>query len=142
MENQPLILVLYVDDIFLTGEEILIVECKRELTLDFEMKDLGLVNYFLVLDIWNRDEEIFLSQGKYIVDILCIFGMEDCKSINTLMDSKLRKIHETETRLDLVGPILYRQSIISFMYLIHSRKDIFYVVSILSEFMMGPRHKH
>ena len=142
MENQPLILVLYVDDIFLTGEEILILERKREISLYFEMKDLCLMNYFLVLYIWNRDEEIFLSKGKYILDILCIFGMEYCKSINTLMDSKLRKIHETETRLDLVGPILYRQSIISFMYLIHSRKDIFYAVSILSQFMKGPRHKH
>ena len=70
MENQPLILVLYVDDIFLTGEEILIVECKRELTLDFEMKYLDLVNYFLVLKMSQRNDEIFLSQGKYIVDIL------------------------------------------------------------------------
>ena len=38
VENQPLVLVLYVDEIFLTGEERLIIECKRELTLEFEMK--------------------------------------------------------------------------------------------------------
>ena len=38
VENQPLNLVPYVDDIFLTGEEILIVECKRELTSELEMK--------------------------------------------------------------------------------------------------------
>ena len=52
MENQPLILVLYVDDLFLTGEEKMIVECKRELTSDFEMKDLGLMHYFLGHEIW------------------------------------------------------------------------------------------
>ena len=52
MENQPLILVLYVDDIFLTGEENLIVECKRELTSEFEMKYLVLMHYFLGLEIW------------------------------------------------------------------------------------------
>ena len=46
VENLPLILVLYVDDIFLTGEEKLIAKCKRELTSEFEMKDLGLVHYF------------------------------------------------------------------------------------------------
>ena len=40
VENQPLILVMYVDDLFLTGEERLIAECKRELTSEFEMKDL------------------------------------------------------------------------------------------------------
>ena len=43
MWNQPLILVLYVDDIFLIGEEILIDEYKRELTSDFGMKELGLI---------------------------------------------------------------------------------------------------
>jgi hypothetical protein len=43
----PLILVLYVDDMFLTGDEKLIDGCKRELTSKFEMKDLGLMHYFL-----------------------------------------------------------------------------------------------
>ena len=93
---------------FLTGEENLIVECKRELTSEFEMKDLGLMHYFLCLDIWQRNDEIFLSQGKYTVDILQRFGMVDCKSINTPMDSNLRKIHDTETRLDPEDPTLYR----------------------------------
>jgi hypothetical protein len=44
VENQPIILVLYVDDLFLTGEEKLIVWCKRELISEFEMKDLGLMH--------------------------------------------------------------------------------------------------
>ena len=71
------------------------------------MKDLGLVHYFLGIDIWQRNDEIFLSQGKYTVDILRRFGMVDCKSINTLMDSNLRKIHEPVAGSDLVDPILY-----------------------------------
>ena len=61
VENQPLVLILYVDDIFLTGEERLIVECNRELTLEFEMKDLGLMHYFLGLEIWQINDKIFLS---------------------------------------------------------------------------------
>ena len=108
VENQPLILVLYVDDLFLTGEEKLIAECKREqLTSEFEMKDLGLMHYFLGLEIWQRNDEIFLSQGKYTVDILRIFGTVDCKSINTPMDSNLRKLHETETGSDPMYHTLY-----------------------------------
>ena len=47
VKNQPLILVLYVDDLFLTGEEHLIAQCKRELAAKFEMKDPGLLHYFL-----------------------------------------------------------------------------------------------
>ena len=51
VQNQPLILVLYVDDLFLTGEEHLIDKCKRELATEFEMKDLGLLHYFLGLEV-------------------------------------------------------------------------------------------
>jgi hypothetical protein len=49
--NECLILVLYVDDLFLTGSERLIVECKRALTTKFEMEDLGLMHYFLGLEV-------------------------------------------------------------------------------------------
>ena len=48
----PLILVLYVDDLFLIGYEKLIFRCKKELTSKFEMKDLGLMHYFLGLEVW------------------------------------------------------------------------------------------
>jgi hypothetical protein len=42
--KHPLILVLYVDDLFLTGDEKLITRCKRELVLEFKMKDIGLMH--------------------------------------------------------------------------------------------------
>ena len=48
----PLILVLYVGDLFLTGADPLIHQCKRELASEFEMKDLGLMHYFLGLKVW------------------------------------------------------------------------------------------
>ena len=106
------------------------------------MKYLGFMHYFLGLEIWQRKDEIFLYQGKYTVDILNKFGMVDCKSINTPMDSNLRKLHEIETGSDPMEPTLYIQLIGSLMYLIHSRPEIFYVVSILSHFMIDTRNKH
>ena len=48
----PLILVLYVDDLFLIGDERLIDDCKSNLTFEFEMKDLGLTHCFLGLEVW------------------------------------------------------------------------------------------
>jgi hypothetical protein len=45
--DECMILVLYVDDLFITGSEILIVECKGALAFEFEMKDLGMMHYFL-----------------------------------------------------------------------------------------------
>ena len=58
--DDPLILVLYVDDLFLTGSEKLIARCKRDLVEEFEMKDLGVVHYFLGLEVWKHDGDIFL----------------------------------------------------------------------------------
>jgi hypothetical protein len=52
MKNHLVILVLYVDDLFLTGEGYLIAQTKRELSTEFEMKDLGLMHYFLSLKVW------------------------------------------------------------------------------------------
>jgi hypothetical protein len=68
-----------VDDLFLTGSESLITECKRALTTKFEMKDLGLMHYFLGLEVWQKTDEIFPSQGKYTVEILKRFSMTKCK---------------------------------------------------------------
>ena len=50
--ENPLILALYVDDLFLTGADPLIHQCKRELATEFEMKDLGLMHYFLGVEVW------------------------------------------------------------------------------------------
>jgi hypothetical protein len=59
------------------------------------MKDLGMMHYFLGLEVWQRTNEIFLSQGKYTVEILRRFGMLDCKSMATLMVSNQKKLSES-----------------------------------------------
>ena len=53
MEGKILIIFLYVDDLILTGDEQLINSCKDDLAKEFEMKDLGLLHYFLGLEIWQ-----------------------------------------------------------------------------------------
>ena len=54
VNDDPLILVQYVDELFLTGNEKLILWCKKKLSSEFEMKDLGLMHYFLGLEVWQR----------------------------------------------------------------------------------------
>jgi hypothetical protein len=54
-------------DLFLTGEENLITNCKKNLATKFEMKNLGLMHYFFRLEAWKRLEKIFINQGKYAV---------------------------------------------------------------------------
>ena len=59
--EDPIILVLYVDDLFIIGEERLIVRCNLGLALEFEMKDIGLMHYFLSMEVWQEDGHVFLG---------------------------------------------------------------------------------
>jgi hypothetical protein len=140
--NQPVILIMYVDYLFLIGDDELIAWCKRELISKFEMKDLGLMHYFLGLEVWQRQGEIFLAQGKYTVDVLKRFGMMDCKSMSTPMITNLRKLHDYDTCSDLVDPTMYRQLIGSLMYMIHTKLDICYAMIAMSQFMAKPRQRY
>jgi hypothetical protein len=69
--------VLYVDDLILIRAKKLITGCKSDLASEFEMKDIGLMHYFLGLEVWQRSGEIFFRQGKYTLEILKRFRMED-----------------------------------------------------------------
>ena len=83
VDGKIFIIVLYVDDVILTGDENLITSCKEDLAREFEMKDMGLLNYFLGLEIWQRDGELFVSQGKYAKEILRKFHMKGDKPVET-----------------------------------------------------------
>ena len=55
----------------------LIADTKRNISTEFEMKDLGMMHYFLGMEVWQSADGIFLGQGKYAVEILKRFGMMD-----------------------------------------------------------------
>jgi hypothetical protein len=79
---------------------------RRSLPSEFEMKDLGLMHYFLGLEVWQIPEEIFLIQGKYVVEILKRFDMMDCKSMSTPMEMNLKLLADTSS--EIVDVTLYR----------------------------------
>ena len=119
-----LILVLYVKDLFLTGSEPLMIKCKKELVFEFEMKDLGLMHYFLGLEVWQRLNELFLSQGKYVVKLLERFGMKECNSFPTLMEINFKNLCGEVAGHDLVNPSKYRQLIGAWMFLMNTHSNI------------------
>ena len=59
--EDTLILILYVDDFFITRGEHFIVDCKQGLASEFEMKDIGLMHYFLGMEVWQEAGHIFLG---------------------------------------------------------------------------------
>jgi hypothetical protein len=106
VNNAPVILLLYVDDLFLTGEVSLIIQCKNELASKFDMKYFGLMHYYLGLEVWQKRGEVFLGQGKYAIKILQKFGMMDCKSMDTPMTIDIRKIRDSDS--NPLDPSLYQ----------------------------------
>ena len=121
------------DDLFLTGVERLVTWCKEQLSSEFEMKDLGLMHFFLGLEVWQRSDAILMSQGRYTIDILRRFGMMDCKSMSTPMTMNLKKLCSDDSYL--VDHTMYRQLVGSLMYLVNTRLDICFVVRTLNQFM-------
>ena len=61
-------ILVYVDD--LTGEEKIMIDVKRNISTEFEMKYLGMMNYFLGMEVWQSADGIFLGQGNYALEIL------------------------------------------------------------------------
>ena len=138
--EDPIILVLYADNLFVTGEERLIGRCKVGLVTKFEMKDIDMMHYFLGIEFWQEDGSVFLGQGKCAQDILHRFQMLDCRPMATPMTTNFWKLMASE--LELVDATLYRQLIGSLMYLVNTRPDLSFAVNTLSQFMVEPRRVH
>eukprot|EP00253_Pinus_taeda_P022899 PITA_22899 len=63
---------------------------KKELGKSFEMNDFGYVHYYLGIAVTQHPKSIFLSQKKYIGDMLNRFGMTECNPLTTLMEQNLK----------------------------------------------------
>eukprot|EP00253_Pinus_taeda_P035230 PITA_35230 len=106
------------------------------------MKDLGLMHYFLVLEVWQKPGEIFLSQGKYIVKLLERCGMLECKSVSTQMELSFKKLCGSVVGSELANPFEYRKLVGALMFLVNSRSDICFAVNNFSQYMVEPHHIH
>ena len=93
-----MMLLLYVDDLFVTGMDELITDTNRKLVAVFEMKDLGMMHYFLGIEVgWNVDG-ISLGKSKYTIEILKRFRMMDCKVMTTPMASNLKLLSDASSK--------------------------------------------
>eukprot|EP01018_Ginkgo_biloba_P015850 Gb_34468 [translate_table: standard] len=107
---------------------------------EFEMTDIGLMNFFLGIEVTQNSDGTFISQEKYANDILKRFKMQNNKAIITpiAMGVKLSKEDERKN----VDSTLYKSLVGSLMYLTAIRPDIMYVVSLISRFMENPHDTH
>jgi len=140
-DNDVLIVSLYVDDLLVIGSnESLVEEFKQEMMNVFEMTDLGLMTYFLGMEVKQSQNEVFICQKKYAKEILKKFQMEECKATSTPMNQK-EKLSKNDGA-DKVDEGYFRSMIGCLMYLTTTRPDILFVVSLLSRFMHDASELH
>jgi len=127
----------------ITGDDSIgILELKQFLSQHFEMKDLGTLSYFLGLEIFfsSSSDGYYLTQAKYISDLLSRANLTDCKTVDTPTELNARlNLHDGEPLHD---SIFYRHLVGSLVYLTVTRPDISYVVHQVSQFMAAPRSTH
>jgi len=135
-KGKLLIIVLYVNDLILACDEKLIKSYKVDLAREFEMKDLGIMHYFLHMEVWQGYGELFFSHGKYANEILKKFHMERNKPMETPLARNWRK--EDATSGEVVEATIYRQLVGSLMYLVDTRSEMCFAVNQLSQAMVNP----
>lgn len=136
-----LIVCLYVDDlIFTDNDPSMSAEFREAMCSNFEMTDMGLMSYFLGLEVLQTGAGIFVSQKKYAADILKRFKMESCHPIKTPVEARLHlsKFDNSE----LVSPTYYQSLVGSLRYLTSTRPDIVFGVGVISRFMETPSQAH
>ncbi|XP_043703964.1 uncharacterized mitochondrial protein AtMg00810-like [Telopea speciosissima] len=136
-----LVLLLYVDDIILTGANSShLHKFIQQLSTAFAMSDLGDMHYFLGIEATKIHIDILLTQKKYSLDLLHKTGMTGCKPCNTPVaaGSKLSLL-EGDT---LPDPHEYRQIVGALQYLTITRPDLCYAVNQVCQFMHSPTTTH
>nr|KYP31214.1 Retrovirus-related Pol polyprotein from transposon TNT 1-94 [Cajanus cajan] len=134
MDTNLIIVSVYVDDLLVIGnEEKLIMEFKAEMLQVFEMTDLGLISFFLGMEVKQDHGGVFICQKKYAREILKKIRMEDCKNTTTPMNQKEK--FSKDDGIDKVEEHQFRSLIGCLMYLTAIRPDIMFDVSMLSRFM-------
>ena len=113
---------------------------KQRLATEFEIKELGKLKYFLGIEVAYSTQRIFISQQKYVIDLLAKTGKIGCKPVSTPMDPN-HKVGEAKEE-PVVDKRMYQRLVGRLIYLAHTRPNIAYSVSIVSQFMHDPREHH
>ncbi|CAL5403117.1 unnamed protein product [Camellia sinensis] len=140
-DGKLLIVCLYVDDLIYIGNDSAMFDAfKSSMMKEFAMTDLGMLHYFLGIEVIQSSDAIFLSQRKYAQDILAKFQLQHCNSVGTPIDLGLKLTKDPEGKK--IDNILYKQMVGSLMYLTTTRPDIMHGVSLISRYMEHPTELH
>eukprot|EP00253_Pinus_taeda_P002353 PITA_02353 len=132
-----LFLVVYVNDLIITGSSTQLIHgIKQDLCSTFDMTYLALLHYCLRVEVWQTENNIFLSQSKYARNLVDRFIMQDCKPAMTPMEPGLKLSAQSSS--PLVDETLFKQLVGSLIYLTATKPDISFAVIYISRFISDP----
>ncbi|GKC19900.1 putative ribonuclease H-like domain-containing protein [Tanacetum coccineum] len=132
-----LLVQIYVDDIiFGSTKKELCDEFEKLMKDKFQMSYMGELTFFLVLQVQQKKKGIFISQDKYVNEILRKYNYTDVKSASTPTDLEKPLVQDGDAAD--VDEHLYRSMIGSLMYLTASRPDIMFAVCACARFQDSP----
>ncbi|GAA0148378.1 transmembrane signal receptor [Lithospermum erythrorhizon] len=129
------------DDLIVAGNDSSAMSAFKEyLGHCFHIRDLGVLKYFLGVEVACSSEELFLSQHKYTLDIISEAGLLGSKPAAFPMEQNhtLALARGAEVR----DPERYRRLVGRLIYLAFTRPNLAYLVHILAQFMQHPRQEH
>jgi hypothetical protein len=139
--SELLIIGVYVDDLMITGSSSNdIREFKLEMAKVFCMSNLGLLHYYLGIEVIQGVEGISLSQVAYALKIVEKCGLSECNHRQAPLENRLKLGLQSEEAS--VDKTLYRRIVGSLRYLVNTRLDLGYVVGYVSRFLEDPREDH
>ncbi|GJT54267.1 putative ribonuclease H-like domain-containing protein [Tanacetum coccineum] len=125
-QGDILIVQVYVDDIiFGSTKKKLCTEFENMMHKKFQMSYMGELTFFLGLQVKQKEDGIFISQEKYVTEILKKFGFSDVKTASTPMETHKPLLKDADGKD--IDEHMYRSIIDSLMYLTSSRPDIIYL---------------
>jgi hypothetical protein len=140
-DQNMIIVVVYVDDIIF-GSNLTILRRKfaTKMQEEFEMSMLGELSFFLGLQVTQTEKGIFISQAKYIKEMLKKFQMEDNKPMSTPMVTGCKLSLEDDS--PKVDQTMYKSMVGSLLYSTTTRPDIMQVVGLVGRFQSAPKETH
>ncbi|GJQ99303.1 putative ribonuclease H-like domain-containing protein [Tanacetum coccineum] len=136
-----LLVQVYVDDIIFGSTKKELCNAFEKLMHEkFQMSSMGELTFFLGLQVKQKKDGIFISQDKYVAEILKKFGFTEVKTASTLMETQKPLLKDGDgEELDVH---MYRSMIGSLMYLTSSRPDIMFVVCACARYQVNPKVSH
>ena len=137
LDDKIVLVGIFVDDTLFIGNDDLCKGFLEKMNKEFEMSMFGEIKFFVGLQIQQRNNGIYITQLKYIKEILKKFGMEDTKPVGTPMCIELKLTKDDDSKE--VDQTLYGSMIGKLQYFVHTGPNIALVVGIVVRFLTKPR---